>query len=44
MPVPLQKLTLPCLLGALTSAEQLSRQSVALRADVDRFLANIRAA
>jgi methyl-accepting chemotaxis protein len=30
--------------GVLASAEQLSRQSVALRADVDRFLANIRAA
>jgi methyl-accepting chemotaxis protein len=30
--------------GVLASAEQLSRQSVALRADVDKFLANIRAA
>jgi len=30
--------------GVLASAEQLSKQAAALRADVDRFLANIRAA
>jgi methyl-accepting chemotaxis protein len=30
--------------GVLASAEQLSKQAVTLRADVDRFLANIRAA
>ncbi|MGA2054111.1 MAG: cache domain-containing protein [Bradyrhizobium sp.] len=30
--------------GVLASAEQLSKQAVALRTDVDRFLANIRAA
>jgi len=30
--------------GVLASAEQLSRQATTLRADVDRFLANIRAA